>query len=460
MSSGSIPYNTYHRTQSLGEGSFGSVVTVYNDDGEEFAMKLFAPEDNDGEDEDETLEVGALLEISILRLLRGSNGHPNIIPLADIQCPEADEEEEEGAGTAGCLGMAMPLYPLGSLHQAVQQKSMIQSKQAKICISHGLLSAVHHLHRNGIMHRDIKSDNVVLSQDGSSIKPVLIDFSLVKIVDATMYGDSNNHFPPLTAAQPNEPTPLTGGCGTPMYMAPEVYECEPYGRKADMWSAGVVLLEVFQKNTIPDVKTSQAHTLIKEGLDKLPMDKPFPTVARNLLQMNPDVRWSALQALEYMSQTFPECNDAPSTTIISLKEALPFDDDDEEEEEENVAPPTTPGKKKKKKDPVLERRSRKVRQLCQELECVHPLSIHAAMCYCERMLELDEDLDDLSSSQSMLDCVLLAHKVFEVEVVDMTSLTEDYKSFAEWDLDTYRDNETTLLLMMDYCVYPRQLVDS
>ena len=88
MSSGSLPFNTYHRTQALGEGSFGSVVTVYNDDGEEFAMKLFVPEDEDDNEEESTLEVGALLEISILRLLREGNGHPNIVPYQPFQASD------------------------------------------------------------------------------------------------------------------------------------------------------------------------------------------------------------------------------------------------------------------------------------------------------------------------------------------------------------------------------------
>jgi hypothetical protein len=47
MSSGTLPLAAYHRAQSLGEGTFGSVVAVFNDDGEEYALKLFL------EDEDE-----------------------------------------------------------------------------------------------------------------------------------------------------------------------------------------------------------------------------------------------------------------------------------------------------------------------------------------------------------------------------------------------------------------------
>ena len=51
MSSGSLPIETYHRAQTLGSGTYGSVVAVYNDDGQEFAMKLFVDDDDVEEDE-------------------------------------------------------------------------------------------------------------------------------------------------------------------------------------------------------------------------------------------------------------------------------------------------------------------------------------------------------------------------------------------------------------------------
>ena len=49
MSSGTLPFSTYHRAQALGEGTFGSVVAVYTNDGEEYALKLFL-KDNDDEE--------------------------------------------------------------------------------------------------------------------------------------------------------------------------------------------------------------------------------------------------------------------------------------------------------------------------------------------------------------------------------------------------------------------------
>ena len=70
MTSGELPLERYHRASSIGEGTFGSVVTVYNDAGEEYALKLFLHEDDDDEEqENPPLDLGALREISCLRLL-------------------------------------------------------------------------------------------------------------------------------------------------------------------------------------------------------------------------------------------------------------------------------------------------------------------------------------------------------------------------------------------------------
>lgn len=148
MSSGSLPLATYHRAESLGSGSYGSVITVYDDDGNSYALKMF---DQDEEEEKEVgISLGALREVSVLRLFRGSNAHPNIIELHDVQ---TGFEEDEGAGTSGVMAMAMPVFPRGSLEGSI---SAITSKKQKIEIAHGVLNAVAHLHENGIIHRDIK----------------------------------------------------------------------------------------------------------------------------------------------------------------------------------------------------------------------------------------------------------------------------------------------------------------
>ena len=454
---------TYHRTQALGAGSFGSVLKVYNDDGEEFAMKLFLDDEGEeNENEDETLNVGALLELSALRVIRDENRHKNIVHLLDVKTAEEDDDENEGAGTSGCLGMTMALYELGSLDGALEQKlpQILHSRTNKIRIAHGLLSGVNFLHETcGMMHRDIKADNVMLADEGNGIlTPILIDFSLAKLVNGAMYGQPNTVF---TNTQTKDNITHTGQIGTATYMAPEVYDSgeDSYNERSDLWSLGVVLLEMVRGETIQAVKTNQAMTVIQEALAALPEDKPFPTLLRKLLQKNPADRWTARECLEQMSTTlFSKLEEPiPKRATVSLKDALPLDFISGQDDE-NTAPKTVKKGKKNKMDPVLQKRIQTVRKLCNELECEHPMSIQAALTYCQCMLELDEELDDLSSSQTLLDCVVLAHKCFEVSMLDLTDLEETYKSFANWSLDEYRDNEATIFLMMDHCLYPRELI--
>ena len=455
---------TYHRADALGAGSFGSVLKVYNDDGEEFAMKLFL-DDEEEDNEDETLNVGALLELSALRLIRDENKHPNIIQLHDVKTAEEDDDEDNvGAGTSGCLGMTMPLYELGSLDGALEQKlpQILQSRANKVNIAHGLLSAVNFLHETcGMMHRDIKADNVMLTdpRGNGMLTPVLIDFSLAKLVNGSLYGQPNTVF---ANTQTKDALTHTGQIGTATYMAPEVFDSSSegsYNERSDLWSLGVVLLEMVRGETIQSLKTNQAMTMIQEALAKLPQDKPFPALLRKLLQKNPADRWTARECFEQMSTTlFSKLEEpVPKKVTISLKGALPLEFMSGEDDE-NTAPKTVKKGKKNKMDPVLQKRIQTIRKLCNELQCEHPMSIQAALTYCQCMLELDEDLDDISSSQTLLDCVVLAHKCFEVSMLDLTDLEETYKSFANWNLDEYRDNEATIFLMMDHCLYPRELI--
>lgn len=85
-----LAYDAYFRGGSLGEGAFGAVMAVFDNDGNEFAAKRFE------ESEDGDLDAGTLKEIAVLRLL-SQGEHPNIIKCLDIS------EVEEGA-----LAMILP----------------------------------------------------------------------------------------------------------------------------------------------------------------------------------------------------------------------------------------------------------------------------------------------------------------------------------------------------------------
>jgi len=90
-------------------------------------------------------------------------------------------------------------------------------------ITHEVLAGLEHLHQKGIIHRDIKSDNVMVSQKG---RVKLTDFG---------YGAQ------LTQEQARRQTVV----GTPYWMAPEVIQddCQ-YNESADIWSTGVMCIEM------------------------------------------------------------------------------------------------------------------------------------------------------------------------------------------------------------------------
>ena len=82
-----------------------------------------------------------------------------------------------------------------------------------------MVSGLHYCHSKGILHRDIKLDNILLSADGE-VK--ICDFGVSKVIRR---GEI-----------------LTEQCGTPAYIAPEILKDRGYeGFGVDIWSAGVVL---------------------------------------------------------------------------------------------------------------------------------------------------------------------------------------------------------------------------
>jgi len=432
-------------------------VTVYNDDGQEFALKLFLP-DNDDDDDEETkqpTEIGALREISCLRLFRGDNKHENIVELQDVQTEwNEDGDEGGGAGTSGCLGMALPLGKSGSLADAIRNGTFQgYPKTAKVAIAHGLLSAVAFLHDNGILHRDIKSDNILLSP---SMEPILIDFSLAKPIDGTIWGHPELH------AEQLEAIGHTGEVGTVVYTAPEITKQEEYGKPADLFSVGVVLLELLQNQSFTAEKASHVAAEIEKALLQLPEDAPFPNLIRSLLKENPAERVTARQALQH--PVFTKFGFAPpsSPRIVNVGDALPYDnagnDDEEEENEAPAVPRKNAASIKNRKNKKRQQRLQRIDKYLNELESDHPWTRAAALEYSQQMEQVDEDVDNPAESQALADCCVLAHRFFELELPDLDELNErDSGVFADWTLEQYVDNEASIFMLLDFCLYPRSL---
>ena len=84
----------------------------------------------------------------------------------------------------------------------------------------------------------------------------------------------------------------------------------------------------------------------------------------------------------------------------------------------------------------------------------------AAAAYAKEMENLDDELDDIANNQTLLDCVVVASRFYEEELISLEELQEDdgysYPSFKDFDLDIYRDNEGAILSIMDYSLYIRR----
>src|SRR5262245_24710077 len=96
-----------------------------------------------------------------------------------------------------------------------------------IQICRQLLAGLGHAHSQGIIHRDIKPDNILLSDvTGLGLQVRILDFGVAKLLDAT--------------------TNLTTGIaiGTPSYMSPEQASVEPVDARSDLYSTGIVLYEL------------------------------------------------------------------------------------------------------------------------------------------------------------------------------------------------------------------------
>ncbi|NXM58807.1 PAK3 kinase, partial [Illadopsis cleaveri] len=110
----------------------------------------------------------------------------------------------------------------GSLYDVIRETRMAEGEMA--AVSRECLQGLDFLHSKQVIHRDIKSHNILLGLDGS-----------VKLADFGLAAQ-------LTAEQSKR----TSAVGTTYWMAPEIFTGKPYGPKVDIWSFGIVGIEMVE----------------------------------------------------------------------------------------------------------------------------------------------------------------------------------------------------------------------
>ena len=141
---------------------------------------------------------------------------------ARVGSPWLGQVIEMPPGRQSCLYTAMPLYQGELLETRLARRPGLGLEEGRN-IAIKLARAAAALHRAGIIHRDIKPDNVILECEGS-LK--LIDLGVVRV-------------PGMEDAPPEEIP------GTPAYMAPEMFEGEAGNEATDIYALGVTMFRAF-----------------------------------------------------------------------------------------------------------------------------------------------------------------------------------------------------------------------
>ncbi|XP_049641727.1 hormonally up-regulated neu tumor-associated kinase [Suncus etruscus] len=251
-------------SRKLGEGSFAKVREgLHVLTGEKVAIKVI---DKKRAKKDTYVTKNLRREGQIQQMIR----HPNITQLLDI------------LETENSYYLVMELCPGGNLMHKIYEKKRLEEAEARRYIRQ-LISAVEHLHRAGVVHRDLKIENLLLDED-NNIK--LIDFGLSNCAGILGHSD-----------------PFSTQCGSPAYAAPELLARKKYGPKIDVWSIGVNMYAMLT-GTLPfTVEPFSLRALYQKMVDK--EMNPLPTqlstgainFLRSLLEPDPVKRPNIQQAL-------------------------------------------------------------------------------------------------------------------------------------------------------------------
>nr|XP_056700809.1 NUAK family SNF1-like kinase 2 [Euleptes europaea] len=194
-------HNLRHRyefLETLGKGTYGKVKKARERSGKLVAIKSIRKDKI--KDEQDLVHIRREIEIM------SSLNHPHIIAVHEV------------FENSSKIVIVMEYASKGDLYDYISERQRLTEQEARHFFRQ-VVSAVYYCHKNGIVHRDLKLENILLDSNGN-IK--IADFGLSNVFQQDRF--------------------LQTFCGSPLYASPEIVNGRPYkGPEVDSWSLGVLL---------------------------------------------------------------------------------------------------------------------------------------------------------------------------------------------------------------------------
>ena len=253
--------NRYTRTRPLGSGGMADVYLAHDEVlDRDVALKLLK---NQHAGNEQFVRLFRREARSAARL-----NHPNIVSVYD-----------QGRSEDGTYYIAMEYVPGGTLKDRILGDGALDPDTVTEFASQ-VAQALGHAHEHGVIHRDIKSRNILLTETGHA---KVADFGIARAATATTTGSRSNLV-----------------LGTPGYISPEQATGKPVGPRSDLYSLGVVLYEMLT-GTLPyggegpaSVAFQHVHGPLRSPREANPdIPEPLNALTTKLLAKEPEDRYAS-----------------------------------------------------------------------------------------------------------------------------------------------------------------------